>query len=165
MATITTLVPADGVTEATKQWKQQPILLSNIIDFADALVAKGSALAAADVIEALRLPAGGYYVHFAGLQCITPDDATTLTVSVGTGAGAANWVSGFDQAAAAAGAYATMIIPGTSGTINFASNAGESIDITFATLTGTLTVGKVRVFALVTAVTGEKQAGLANFVV
>jgi hypothetical protein len=155
MATITALAPATGTTEATKQWKQQPILLSNVIDFAEALVLKGSALAAADVIEAIRLPAGGYYVHWVGLQTIAVDDATTLTLDIGTAVDADNWVDGYDQAAAAAAAYATMIIPGTTAAVNFASNTGESIDITLATLTGTLTVGKVRVFALVTAVTGE----------
>lgn len=164
MATITAFAPATGTTEGTKQWKPQPILFSHVIDFADVLANKGSALAALDVIEAIRLPAGGYYVHWAGIQTIAVDDATTLTLDLGTAVDANNWVSGYDQGAAAANAYATMIIPGTTAAVNFASNTGESIDVTFATLTGTLTVGKIRVFALVTAVTGEKDlSGVALY--
>jgi hypothetical protein len=163
MATITTLCPLTGTTEATKQWKQQPILLSNVIDFADCLVAKGSALAANDVIEALRFPAG-VFIHWAGIQTIAVDDATTLTLDLGiTGTDADGFVDGYDQAAATAGAYATMLQDASD--VQIIYTAADSIDILFATLTGTLTVGKVRVFALVTCLTGEKQVGMANFTV
>jgi hypothetical protein len=161
MATITALAPADGVTEATKQWKQQPILLSNVIDFADALRLKGTALAANDIIEAIRFPSGGYVIHFAGLQTIAVDDATTLTLHVGLSGDPDGFVVSYDQAAAVAGAYATMLFDASE--VQVINTAADSLDITLATLTGTLTAGKVRVFALVTAISGEKQAGLATF--
>ncbi len=160
MATITTLAPAGGDTMGTRMWKACPVLLSNVIDFAAALTAKGSALASADVIEAIRIPAG-CYVHYAGIQTIAVDDATTLTLDLGTGGDVDNWVDGYDQAAAAADAYATSIIPGTTTTVNF-STSQDTIDVLFATLTGTLTVGKIRVFALVSDFTGEKEPGLAQ---
>jgi hypothetical protein len=161
MATITSLAYAGGVTAATRQWAPVPTLYSNDIDFAAALTAKGSALAAADVIEAIRIP-DDVYVHWAGIQTIAVDDATTLTLDLGTDVDPDNWVDGYDQAAAIAGAYATSIIPGTTAAVNFSVTAANSIDVTLATLTGTLTVGKIRVFALVTDMTGIKEPGLAQ---
>lgn len=161
MAIITTLAGAGGVTHATQQWAPVPTLYSNTIDFAEALVAKGSALAAADVIEAIRLP-DDCYVHWACIQTIVADDATTLTLDLGTGGDADNWVAAYDQAAAAADAYATPIIPGTTATVNFNVTAADTIDVTFKTLTGTLTLGKIRVFALVTSMVGIKEPGLAQ---
>ncbi len=162
MATITTLAPLSGVTGATKMWKAQPVLLSNTIDFAAALVAKGSALASSDVIEAIRVPAG-CYIHWAGIQTIVVDDATTLTLDLGrTSLDVDQWVDGYNQADAAAAAYATPIIPGTTAADNFVTTA-DSIDVLFATLTGTLTVGKIRVFALVTDFNGEPEPGIALY--
>lgn len=159
MSTITTLAAAGGTTAGTRQWKATPVLYSNVIDFAAALSAKGSALAAADVIQALRIPAGSF-VEIAGIQTITADDSTTLTLDLGFDSDPDGFVDGYDQAAAAAGDYATSLFDATEVQVIYAT--ADSIDITIATLTGTLTSGKVRVFALVTDLTGEGQPGLAQ---
>ncbi len=160
MATVTSLAQAGGVSAATRQWAPTMTLYSNTIDFAAALTAKGSALAAADVIEAIRIP-DDCYVYLAGIQTLEVDDATTLTLHLGTAVDADNWVASYDQAAAIADAYATLIVPGTTAAVNFNVTAADSIDVTLATLTGTLTVGKIRVFALFVDVTGIKEPGLA----
>jgi hypothetical protein len=159
MATITSLAQAGGATKATYNWAAVPTLYSNVIDFAEALTAKGSALASSDVIEAIRYPAGSV-IHYAGIQTIAVDDATTLTLDLGiTGGDVDGYVDGYDQAAAAAGDYALMIEDPTEREVNLTA---DSIDVLFATLTGTLTVGKIRVYALITDVTGIPQVGLAQ---
>lgn len=161
MATISTLVNAGGDTMSTRHWKPAMTLFSKVIDFAEVLEAKGSALAAADVIEAIRIP-DDCYVYLAGIQTLVADDATTLTLDLGTDVDPDNWVDGYDQAAAAANAYATSIIPGTTAAVNFSVTAKNSVDVTLATLTGTLTVGKIRVFVLVVDLKGEVETGLAQ---
>lgn len=159
MAAITTLVQAGGSTPGTRQWRATPVLYSNVIDFAEALTAKGSALASSDTIEAIRFPAGSV-IEYAGIQTIAVDDATTLTLDLGiTGGDVDAYVDGYDQAAAAAGDYATMIKDISDTQVN---TTADSIDVLFATLTGTLTVGKIRVFALITHVDPDDQPGLAQ---
>lgn len=164
MATITSLTQsASATTTSTRYWKSTPVLHSVVIDFAEALVAKGSALAAADVIEAIRVPAGSYILQ-AGLQTIAVDDATTLTLDVGS-ADPDLWVDGYDQAAAVAGAYAALVGDGAAGAgagPALLVTASDTIDVTLATLTGTLTVGKVRVWAIISDVSGHKAGALAQ---
>jgi hypothetical protein len=144
----------------TRQWKACPVLFSNTIDFAAALAAKGSALASSDVIEAIRFPAGVLLLG-AGIQTIAVDDATTLTLDLGiTGGDVDGFVDGYDQAAAAAGDYATSLFDTSE--IHTIMTTADSIDVLFATLTGTLTVGKIRVWALVVDITGELEPGLAQ---
>jgi len=160
MATITTTAQAGGSTSGTYNWMAVPTLYSNVIDFADVLAAKGSALAAADVIEAIRFPAG-VLILGAGIQTIAVDDATTLTLDLGiTGGDVDGFVDGYDQAAASAGAYATSLFDTSE--IHTIMTTADSIDVLFATLTGTLTVGKIRVWALIVDINGQKQPGIAQ---
>lgn len=161
MSTITSLAAAGGATMGTRMWKATPVVYSNVIDFAAALTAKGSALAAADIIEAIRLPAG-VIIQAAGLQTMVVDDATTLTLDFGLKGGDTDgFVDGYDQAAAAAGDYATSLFDTSE--IQVIYPTANSLDIILATLTGTLTVGKVRAWAVVVDVTGSKQPGTATF--
>ncbi len=158
MATMTSFAPAGGVSNGTMAWHPVPTLYSVEIDFAKALVEKGSALASSDVIEAIRFPAGSV-IHYAGIQCLVVDDATTLTLDLGiTGGDVDGYVDGFDHAAAVADEYALMIEDPTEREVNVTA---DSIDVLFATLTGTLTVGKCRVYALITNVSGVRMPGLA----
>jgi len=142
MALISTLDIA-GTTHSSRQLTAVPYRVGKVIDFAKALTAKGSALAATDVIEALNIPAGTQ-VLAAGAKVVTAADSTTLTVDVGTGADADEWVDGFD-AKSTAGTYSADLdaVPNrnTYGT-------ADTIDVTLATLTGTLTSGKLWVWAL-----------------
>ena len=145
MANITTL-DIGGTTHPTVMKMKTPYYVERIIDFADALVAKGSALAASDTIEALVVPAGTAILA-AGLRTVAVDDATTLTLDLGkTGGDVDEWVDGYDQAAAAAGAFSADLdsVP----SIYAPLTTADTIDLLFATLTGTLTVGKVAVWAL-----------------
>lgn len=166
MATISTLKKGSGGSVATRQDDFVAKKIENVINFADALTAKGSALAALDVIEALVIPKG-YVVLNAGLEVMAVDDATTLTVHLGiTGAGGLGaedvdeWVVSFDHAASAAGTYSPQL---ASAPTWFITTAEDTIDLSFATLTGTLTTGKCRVWAVVCPVmASNKDVGIAQ---
>lgn len=136
-----------------------PYLVDVTIDYAAALTKKGSALAAADVIQAIDIPAGTAIIS-AGVECIAADDATTLTVTLSASSGGV-FVSGWDHASAAAGDYAPAAAAGTfvQGVVG---KTADTLDITLATLTGTLSVGKTRVWALLADVTPKTSAGIAT---
>jgi hypothetical protein len=152
-------------TAKTRQDDFSPYKVENVINFADALVLKGSALAADDIITALVVPPGTAILG-AGLQTMTVDDATTLTLHLGitttVGTAAADideWVLSYDQAAATAGAYAPALdaVPGI-----VVCDGFTPIDMELATLTGTLTVGKVRVWAILCPIgAANKDVGIA----
>jgi hypothetical protein len=160
MANITTL-KVSGASHPSRAMLNTPYIVENYIDFAEVLAAKGSALASSDTVEALVVPAGTM-VRAAGVQCITPDNATTLTLDLGyTGGTVDHWVDGFDHGSAAAGAYSSApagdgpVAPGTS---------ADTIDLLFATLTGTLSTGVVRVWAELVDVSEKalKKPGIAQ---
>ena len=149
MATITTLA---GAASAGRTVGAVPYLVDVTVDFAAAATAKGSALAAADVIEALSVPANTVILN-AGMEVITAlgGESSDTTVDLGTGVDADNFVDGFDADAAAAGAYAQNaaafqpIVAGTA----------DTIDITIATATTAPTSGEVRVWAVLMNVDGR----------
>ena len=149
MATITTLA---GAASAGRTAGAVPYLVDVTVDFAAAATAKGSALAAADVIEALSVPANTVILN-AGMEVITAlgGESSDTTFDLGTGVDADNFVDGFDADAAAAGAYAQNaaafqpIVAGTA----------DTIDITIATATTAPTSGEVRVWAVLMNVDGR----------
>jgi hypothetical protein len=144
MATITTLYQT-GTTHISRNGDtRSPYLIEREINYADALAAKGTALASADIIQALYLPAGTAVI-MAGAEILVAGNSTTLTLGIGTGADDNEWVDALDGKATA-GTYGTDL--NSSPTINTYSTA-DTIDVTFQTLTGTLSTGKVRVYALV----------------
>lgn len=159
MATITTLAnnASTSTTHASAASNVKlPYLVEVVIDYAEALVAKGSALAANDVIELIRVPAGTVILG-AGAQVITAADSTTLTIDVGiTGGDVDEWVDGLD-AKATAGTYSTDLAVSPNWTT---ISTADTIDALFATLTGTLTTGKVRVYAWLLDVSARKAPGL-----
>lgn len=125
-------------------------LISTEVDFADLLVEKGSALAAADVFDVISIPAKCLVIA-AGINPVTAANSTTLTVDLGDGTDVDRYVDGFDAKAATDG---VPIMPTTGAA--YAQYAGpkyypaaDTIDIVLATLTGTLTTGKIRVWAVV----------------
>lgn len=143
MATIS-LAPAATRTTHPSHWasNRQPYWVQETIDFADALASKGSALADADVIEVMRIPANTVVLG-AGIAVVTAANATTGTVDLGvTGVDADEWANDFD------------IVAGTYGTDLSASPvwntyaATDTIDLVLASVTGTLSTGVVRVYAL-----------------
>lgn len=73
----------------------QPGVVSIRITGADAAAAKGSALAATDVIEVMDLRVGCTEAY-ATINVRTADTGTTLTVDLGDGTAADEWVDGAD---------------------------------------------------------------------
>lgn len=150
MATITTL--AGGAT-AGRTVGSVPYLVDKSIDFAAAATAKGSALAAADVIEAISVPVNTVILN-AGLEITTVlgGESNDTTFDLGTGVDADVFVDGFDADAAAAGAYAQNaaafqpIVVGAT---------ADTIDITIATATTAPTSGVARVWAILMNVDGR----------
>jgi len=150
MATITTL--AGGAT-AGRTVGSVPYLVDKNIDFAAAATAKGSALAAADVIEAISVPVNTVILN-AGLEIITVlgGESSDTTFDLGTGVDADNFVDGFDADAAAAGAYAQNAAAFQPVVVGATA---DTIDITIATATTAPTSGVARVWAVLMNVDGR----------
>jgi hypothetical protein len=153
MATVTTL--AGGAT-AGRTAGSVPYLVDVTIDFAAAATAKGSALAAADVIECISVPANTMIIN-AGFEVITAaggesaDNAWDLGV---TGVAAANFVDGFDGDAAAAGAYAQNAAAFQPIVIGSA----DTIDLLIQAATTAPTSGSLRVWAVLMDIDGRIAA-------
>lgn len=146
MATITTLSNAVGAgTQPSRGLRNMPYVVENTINWASAVTAKGSALAAADVIEALQIPAQSI-VLAAGFEVLTAATGS-CTVSLGvTGVTAAAYVSAFAvTSSATAGTYAT---PATAG-YPIVSQSADTLDLLLVTETTTLSAGSIRVFAVI----------------
>lgn len=146
MATITTLSNAVGSgLQPVRSVRPMPYVVENTISLAAAVTAKGSALAAADVIEALQIPAQSV-VLAAGYEVISAVTGS-CTVSLGvTGVTAAAYVSAFAvTGSTAVGTYAT---PATAG-YPIVSQSADTLDLLLVTETTTLSAGSIRVFAVI----------------
>lgn len=150
MATVTTLA---GSASAGRTAGAVPYLVDVTIDFAAAATAKGSALAAADVIECINVPANTLVLN-AGFEVITvlggESSDTALDLGV-TGVDADVFVDGFDGDAAAAGAYAqnaAAFQPVVIGT-------ADTIDLLIQAATTAPTSGELRVWAVLMNVDGR----------
>jgi len=146
MATITTLSNAVGSgLQPVRSIRNVPYMVENTINFASAVTAKGSALAAADVIEALQIPAQSIVIA-AGFEILTAVTGS-CTVSLGvTGVTAAAYVSAFGVTGSlAVGDYAT---PATAG-YPIVTKSADTLDLLLVTETTTLSAGSLRVFALI----------------
>lgn len=134
-----------------------PYLVDVVVDFADAATEKGSALAAADVIECISVPTNTCILN-AGLEVITAaggeSNDTTYDLGV-TGIDADVFVDGFDGDAAAAGAYAQNAAAFQPVVIGATA---DTIDLLIATATTAPTSGKVRVWAVLMNVDGRIAA-------
>ena len=116
-------------------------VLEATINFATELASKGSALAATDIFTGVTIPEK-CMVLAAGINPIVAANASAATLDLGDGTDADRNVDGFD---------ATQIV--TDG-VPIMTNAkyyptADTIDVTLATLTGTLSTGSVRVWAVV----------------
>lgn len=157
MATITTLSNTVGAgTQPSRALRNMPYVVENTISLAAAVTAKGSALAAADVIEALQIPAQSI-VLAAGFE-ITGAVTGSCTVSLGvTGVTAAAYVSAFGVTGSlSVGDYAT---PATAG-YPIVTKAADTLDLLLVTETTTLSAGSIRVFAVI--VDAQDRVGPAS---
>jgi hypothetical protein len=154
MATVTTL--AGGAT-AGRTAGSVPYLVDKVIDFAAAATAKGSALAATDVIECISVPANTVILN-AGIEITTvlggESNDTTFDLGV-TGVDADVFVDGFDADAAAAGAYAQNAAAFQPVVIGATA---DTIDLLIATATTAPTSGAARVWAVLMNVDGRIAA-------
>lgn len=133
-----------------------PYLVDKVIDFAAAATAKGSALAAADIIECISVPANTCILN-AGFEVITVagGESSDTTYDLGvTGIDVDVFVDGFDGDAAAAGAYAQNAAAFQPVVIATA----DTIDLVIATATTAPTSGSLRVWAVLMNVDGRISA-------
>ena len=150
MATITTLA---GSASAGRTAGAVPYLVDVEVDFAAAATAKGSALAASDVIECLTVPANTLILN-AGIEVIsiTTGESSDTTYDLGvTGVDTDNFVDGFDGDAAAAGAYAQN----AAAFQPIVNATADTIDLLIATATTAPTGGVFRVWAVLMNVDGR----------
>ena len=136
---------------------RQVYMVEDLIDFAAAAAAKGSALAAADVIQALTVPAGTMILN-AGMQVVTAavGESSDLRLDLGvTGIDADVFVDGYDYAAAAVGAWTQN--PAAYQPIVIGA-AADTIDILIQAATTAPTAGIVRVWAVLMDVTERGTA-------
>lgn len=162
MATVTTLsnvLGRDVTNTRLMDNTKAPYVLFKEIDLAAAVTAKGSALAAADVLEVLRLPpqsvvTAAWAVKTAALT----GTVSVLTINVGiTGVGATDYGSAWDGFGAAVGGFST---PGAM-TPRIITTS-DTIDLTLASLTGTLTGGKIAIYATVVDATTKMRGVIAQ---
>jgi hypothetical protein len=141
MATIS-LVQGGTTGHPSRTSVKQPYVVSRVVDFAEALATKGSALASGDVVEALAIPAGTMILA-GGAEVLTSGNATAATVDVDIAAGD-DYVDG--QSVLTAGYLAA----GTNGAVDHVERltAADTLDLKIASLTGTLSTGTVRVYAV-----------------
>lgn len=151
MATVTTLSnplgPVGTLVRHTDNTKLVSIIWKEI-DLSAAATAKGSALAAADVIETLRVPQNSVIVGgWAQKTAALTGTVSVLTLNVGiTGVNATAYANGWDAFAASVGGYST---PGAVTPVIVSATGGDTVDITIATQTGSVTGGKILVACLV----------------
>lgn len=156
MATVTTLA---GSTSGGNTARRVPYVVDNKIDLAAAATAKGSALAAADIIEALDVPAETV-VLTAGIEVVSPlvgESADTRLLLGVTGGDVDAFVASWDATAVAAGGYAP-----TAATVPVAFATADTIDIEIDAATTAPTAGVLRVWALMVDV---NDVGFADEVV
>lgn len=160
MATIDLSNGLGGAPRPVRSLTNMPYFVEKTIDFAAAATAKGSALAAADIIEAIDVPAGTMVLN-AGLQVVTAatGESSDNTLDVGiTGVDADCFVDGFDLDAAAAGAYAQNAAAFQPLIVATA----DTIDVLIATATTAPTGGKVRVWAVLCDIGAKPAPGIVD---
>lgn len=156
MATIDLSSGIGNGQHPTRALGRLPYVVEKTINFATATTSKGSALAAADVIEAIDVPAQSVVLN-AGYE-VTATITGDVTIDVGvTGIDADNFIDGATLAAATSvGAYAQnaaafqpIVIGATA----------DTIDLLIATSTTALSAGTVRVWAVIVDVSDKAAPG------
>ena len=152
MPTVSTL---SGGATAGRTAGSVPYLVDMTIDFAAAATAKGTALAAADIIECINVPANTV-VLTAGLEVVTAlageSSDTRLLLGV-TGGDVDAFVASWDATAAAAGAYAPA-----AATVPVVFGSADTIDLEIDAATTAPTGGVLRVWAVMMDIDGRVAA-------
>lgn len=159
MATVTTLARGAGTVGNPNR---KLVLVDKTIDFAAAATAKGSALAAGDIIEAIAVPAQTMVVN-AGMSVVAVNVGGSNDVALDLGVTGIDpdvFVDGFDYDAAAAGDYAQNAAAFQPVVLG----AADTVDLLIQAATTAPTGGKVRVWALLMTVSevGDTEGALAD---
>jgi hypothetical protein len=160
MATIDLSNGLGGAPRPVRSLTNMPYFVEKTIDFAVAATTKGTALAAADVIEVIDVPAGTMVLN-AGLQVITvaTGESNDTTVDLGiTTTDPDCFVDGFDLDAAAAGAYAQN----AAAFQPLIVGAADTIDLLITTATTAPTGGTVRVWAVLCDIGAKPAPGTVD---
>ena len=160
MATIDLSNGLGGAPRPVRSLTNMPYFVETTIDFAAAATAKGGVLAAADVIEAIDVPAGTMVLN-AGFEvtAVATGESNDNTLDLGiTGVDADCFVDGFDLDAAAAGAYAQN----AAAFQPLIVGAADTIDLLIATASTAPTGGKVRVWAVLCDIGAKPAPGTVD---
>jgi hypothetical protein len=158
MATIDLSSGLGNGQHSSRSLGRLPYVVEKTIDFAVATTAKGGALAAADVIEAIDVPAQSVVLN-AGYE-VTATITGDVTIDLGvTGIDADVFVDGAVLAAATtvgtfaqnAAAYQPVVL-----------GAADTVDLLIAGSTAAISAGKVRVWALIVDVSDKDAPGEAD---
>lgn len=149
MATVDVSPGIQAGTHPARSIRNMPYMVEATLDFAVATTTKGSALAAADVIEIIDVPAETLVIA-AGYE-VTSTITGDVTVDLGiTGADADAFVDGavLDSSATGYAAQPAAYQPIVRG-------SADTIDLLIATSTTAISAGKIRVWALLCNIDGR----------
>lgn len=139
-----------------------PYTIEYKVTAADMIAAKGSAIAAADVYDVLRVPAGTVILAvWAKKTAAFAGTSTDLTLDLGfTGGDVDVWVDGWDFDGATLGDYVPAAQQGVGDTLGVVTNAAQVVSLLVATQTGTWTGGEITFFALCLDIADHLDAGI-----
>lgn len=138
---------------------KMPYVQSVTFDWATAVTAKGSALAAADVIQCMDIPAGTMVLGGSIKKVEAPTGTVSAaTLDLGTGVDVDAWVDGFDYYAATAGDWAQA----PAAWFPIINTAADTVDVVIASLTGTLLTGDVTVSVVLVDLEKPLAPGIAG---
>lgn len=138
--------------------------VERVVNFADVVTTKGSAIAQGDVIQAVDLPAGSLLM-FAGMEVTEAMSGTSTDTALDLGITGGNvdaFVDGFDFDGASAGDYASAVGYYTAQTGPILVTSDDTLDILIQAQTGTITGGKIRVWAVLIDVSAVPAPGTAS---
>lgn len=155
MATVDVSSGLNAGTQPSRAVINGPYVVETTLNFATATTTKGSALAAADVLEVLDIPAETLILN-AGYE-VTAAITGDVTVDVGvTGVDADNFIDGATlSGSSTVGAYAQNaaafqpIVIGAS---------ADTLDVLIATSTTAISAGKIRVWAVLCDINARPAA-------
>lgn len=158
--TTTTLTPSTGgTTHETRMDTKGLYWAEFLIDLGTGgnfQTAKGSALAASEVIECIKLPANTVVLAaYAQKETAMTGTSTDATITLQVGANA--YSSALDYDAAAVAAWTVPVAP--TATLMTVVTTADTLDVVFNAFTGTITGGKIRVKALISDMTKTNLPG------
>jgi len=150
MATVSHANNTSATTHSSRSGKTRlPYMVEAYVDFAEVTTTKGSAIAAADIIECITVP-NQTYLLMGGIEVITASDAgaADLTLDWGYGGDDDLFVVAMDcDSGTAAGTVSTPAATNLNGVEVTA--AVDTLDLVVAGTGVDVTTGVVRVWALV----------------